>query len=295
MTPAGIWIKAFRLRTLPLSLSATVLGSFLGFAGDSFKWGVFIFGSLTTLFLQILSNLANDYFDFKKGADTSERLGPPRVMQQGLVSETAMKKALFLVILMAAGTGGTLVWHGGWPYALMGVLALLSAIAYTGGPYPLGYNGLGDIFVFLFFGIVAVVGTTHLCCGDFPTAVWPAACAMGVLAVNLLVVNNVRDYRQDRQHGKKTLVARWGKRFGILQYALGLLLAYLCVGIIAAMAQTPLVFLTGALAPMGINTFRRLVALEGKSLNSVLAQTASFTFLFGFLLSLSLVFPLEYI
>ncbi|MBN2716865.1 MAG: 1,4-dihydroxy-2-naphthoate polyprenyltransferase [Deltaproteobacteria bacterium] len=292
---ARAWLMALRPKTLPVGAAPITVGIAIAVSATNnhINYPVAAVCLITALLLQILSNLANDYFDFKKGTDTEERQGPPRTMQQGLISEKRMKSALFICTLLAIGTGSTLVWFGGWPYLMIGILALVSAIAYTGGPYPLGYNGLGDIFVFLFFGLAAVIGTTHLCSGMLPAEVWPAACAMGLLAVNLLVVNNVRDEHQDRQHGKTTLVVRWGRKFGLLQYAAGLFLAYMCVGIIASITANNWVVATGIIAPIGIAGFKRLTVLNGKELNPVLAHTARFTFLFGLILSLSLVIPLN--
>ncbi|MBN2525521.1 MAG: 1,4-dihydroxy-2-naphthoate octaprenyltransferase [Deltaproteobacteria bacterium] len=295
----GAWILAARPKTLPVGIAPIIVGIAVAYtsSAEPIQYPIAAVCLVTALLLQILSNLANDFYDFKKGADNDDRLGPPRAMQQGLITHFRMRVALVVVSFLAMATGSVLVWHGGWPYVVLGIMAVLCAIVYTGGPFPLGYNGLGDIFVFVFFGLVAVVGTTQLCGKSvsapfgIPVIAWPAACAMGLLAMNLLVVNNVRDELQDRQHGKKTVVARWGKRFGIAQYAFGLFFAYVCVGLIASLTQNHWVFLTGAIAPIGIHNFRRLTVLEGKMLNDVLAKTAMFTFLFGGVLALALVVP----
>jgi 1,4-dihydroxy-2-naphthoate polyprenyltransferase len=289
----GAWLMAIRPKTLPVGAAPVLVGVAVAeaSAASGIRFDLAILCLVTALLLQILSNLANDFFDFKKGADTSDRLGPPRAMQQGVISRRRMKAGIATVAALSALTGGILVWQGGWTYMVLGIFAIVSAIAYTGGPFPLGYNGLGDIFVFLFFGLVAVVGTTHLCLGHIPPTVWPAACAMGLLAVNLLVVNNVRDEHQDRANGKKTVIARWGKKFGVLQYALGLLLAYMCVGAIASLTGNYYVFLTGIIAGIGVNNLKRLVVSTGKSLNPVLGKTALFTFSFGVILSAALVLP----
>ena len=289
----GAWLMAIRPQTLPVGAAPILVGVAVAetSAVSGIRFDLALLCLITALLLQILSNLANDFFDFKKGADTVDRLGPPRAMQQGFISSRRMKAGIAIVSISSAITGGVLVWHGGWPYVVLGILAIVSAIAYTGGPFPLGYNGLGDIFVFLFFGLVAVVGTAHLCVSHIPIIAWPAASAMGLLAVNLLVVNNVRDEHQDRANGKKTVIARWGKKFGVLQYALGLLLAYMCVGAIASLTGNYYVFLTGIIAGIGVNNLKRLVVSTGKALNPVLGRTAMFTFLFGIILSAALVFP----
>lgn len=285
------WIVAIRPKTLPVGIAPILVGWSIAFStsANTVDHNIGLLCLITAILLQILSNLANDYFDFKKGADTQERLGPPRAMQSGLLPPTNMKIALFTVGTLAAGVGATLVWHGGPLYIGIGIFALISAVAYTGGPFPLGYHGLGDIFVFLFFGLAAVVGTTHLTAGVIPVATWPAACAMGFLAVNLLVVNNVRDEREDCKNGKKTVVARWGKNFGVGQYALGLVFSYGCIGAVARLTGNNWTIVVAAIAPIGITNLKRLILHQGTPLNDVLAQTALFTFLFGLLLSLALL------
>ena len=207
MTSAGIWIKAFRLRTLPLSLSATVLGSFLGFAGDSFKWGVFIFGSLTTLFLQILSNLANDYGDAVKGTDNEGRLGPLRVTQSGLVSRQQMRWMIGIFAFLSLVSGSLLIWIGlrggdmlGYAiFFLLGFAAIFAAIKYTIGKKPYGYVGLGDLMVFVFFGIVGVAGTYFLHTNTFHVSILLPASSVGLLSMGVLNLNNMRDHENDAE------------------------------------------------------------------------------------------------
>ncbi|MBN2340184.1 MAG: 1,4-dihydroxy-2-naphthoate octaprenyltransferase [Deltaproteobacteria bacterium] len=288
-----VWTMAIRPKTLPVGAAPIIVGWSIAVShsGADTDHRIGALCMVTALLLQILSNLANDYFDFKKGSDTESRQGPMRVMQHRLVTPTQMKWALGLVTALAAATGTVLIVHGGPVYAVIGGAAILAAVAYTGGPFPLAYNGLGDLFVFLFFGLVAVVGTAHLCTGEIPVYSWPAAGAMGLLAVNLLVVNNVRDEPEDRRNKKKTMVARFGKPLGVTQYALGLFLAYVGVGMVASFAQNNWVFLTGAVAPIGIINLKRLRVLNGQRLNPVLGQTALFCFLFGLVLSGSLLLP----
>ena len=170
MNSTRIWIKAFRLRTLPLALSATILGSFLGYAENRFKWGVFIFGSLTTLFLQVLSNLANDYGDAKKGTDNENRLEPLRVTQSGLVSLKQIRAMIGFFVFLSLASGSLLIWFGlrGGDlmvysiFFILGFSAIFAAIKYTIGKRPYGYVGFGDIMVFIYFGILGVAGTYFL-------------------------------------------------------------------------------------------------------------------------------------
>ncbi len=237
MTTAGIWIKAFRLRTLPLALSATVLGSFLGFAEDMFKWGVFLFGTLTTLFLQILSNLANDYGDAVKGTDNEERLGPLRVTQTGLVSRTQMRWMIGLFASLSLVSGSLLIWIGlrggdmlGYTiFFLMGFAAIFAAIKYTIGKRPYGYVGLGDLMVFVFFGIVGVAGTYFLHTSSLNVYILLPASSVGLLSMGVLNLNNMRDHVNDAESGKNTLVVRmglpWAKAYHVILLVTAFLLA----------------------------------------------------------------------
>jgi 1,4-dihydroxy-2-naphthoate octaprenyltransferase len=218
MKSATIWLKAFRLRTLPLALSATILGSFLGYAENKFKWGVFIFGTLTTLFLQILSNLANDYGDARKGTDNENRLGPLRVTQSGLVTQQQMKFMITLFVLLSLVSGSLLIWTGLRGrnlllYALFFVLgfsAIFAAIKYTIGKRPYGYVGFGDIMVFIYFGMLGVAGTYFLHTLSFHLSILLPASSIGLLSVGVLNLNNLRDHENDAQNGKNTLVVRMG-------------------------------------------------------------------------------------
>jgi 1,4-dihydroxy-2-naphthoate octaprenyltransferase len=239
--------------------------------------------------LQIASNFANDVFDHEKGADTDERLGPTRAVQAGLVSPTQMKKALGLTLLLALSTGVYLTSLAGWPIVAIGVSSMLAAVAYTGGPYPLGYNGLGDLFVMVFFGFVAVCGTAFVHVGSVPLLAWIAALPIGCLITNILVVNNVRDRETDAKVGKRTLAVRFGKTAAHAEYAGLYLLAYgtpavlvLC-GLLSPWALLPL-----ATAPLAVKNLRGLLTQEGRALNAVLVATAKLVFLFGALFALGI-------
>ncbi len=216
----NLWIRAFRLRTLPLALSSAILGSFLAFAQGNFRWTVFILAVLTTLFLQILSNLANDYGDTVHGIDNEKRLGPVRVMQSGLVSRSEMKWMIFLFVILALISGTLLIFiglkHIGWKtialFFILGFSAIYAAIKYTIGKNPYGYIGLGDVFVFLYFGIVGVAGTYYLHVNTFdPWVILPAS-AIGLLSSGVLNLNNMRDIDNDKRSGKRTLVVHIGSQ-----------------------------------------------------------------------------------
>jgi 1,4-dihydroxy-2-naphthoate octaprenyltransferase len=235
MTAASVWIKAFRLRTLPLALSATVLGSFLGYAEGKFKWGVFVFGTLTTLFLQILSNLANDFGDASKGTDNGKRLGPLRVTQTGLVTLKQMRRMITLFISLSLISGSLLIWSGlrdgnMLVYALfylLGFSAIFAAIKYTIGKRPYGYVGFGDIMVFIYFGILGVAGTFFLHTRSFHLTILLPASAIGLLSVGVLNINNMRDHENDALNGKNTLVVRMGVHWAKIYHAILLFTAFL--------------------------------------------------------------------
>lgn len=237
MAQYRIWLTAFRLRTLPLALSATILGSFLAFANNAFKWSVFVFGLLTTLFLQILSNLANDYGDALKGTDNEHRIGPLRVTQSGLVTKKQMKWMIILFVSLSFISGSLLIYSGlgstgsllYFLFFLLGFTAIFAAIKYTVGKRPYGYAGLGDLMVFIFFGIVGVGGTYFLHTLSFSWSILMPASAIGLFSMGVLNLNNMRDRENDRDNGKMTLVVRmgasWAKIYHIALLVLGFLLS----------------------------------------------------------------------
>lgn len=235
MTGTIIWLKAFRLRTLPLALSATILGSFLGYAENKFKWGVFIFGTLTTLFLQILSNLANDYGDAKKGTDNEQRLGPLRVTQTGLVTQNQMRLMILIFVLLSLVSGSMLIWFGlrggnlllYTVFFLLGFSAIFAAIKYTIGKRPYGYVGFGDIMVFIYFGILGVAGTYFLHTQSFHMSILLPASSVGLLSVGVLNLNNLRDHENDAINGKNTLVVRMGVPWAKVYHVILLFTAFL--------------------------------------------------------------------
>jgi 1,4-dihydroxy-2-naphthoate octaprenyltransferase len=215
-----VWIKAFRLRTLPLALSSAILGSFLAFSQGTFKWHIFILAAITTLFLQILSNLANDYGDALKGTDNEQRIGPQRVTTSGLVTRSEMKIMIGIFITLALFTGSLLIISGLSDigrnavlfFFVLGFSAIYAAIKYTIGKKPYGYIGLGDIFVFIYFGIVGVAGTFYLHTNTFDPWILLPASAIGLLSSGVLNLNNMRDIENDTRAGKRTLVVFIGSK-----------------------------------------------------------------------------------
>jgi len=237
MNTAQIWLKAFRLRTLPLAVSATTLGSFLGFAENRFRWGVFIFSTLTTLLLQVLSNLANDYGDAKKGTDNEHRIGPLRVTQSGLVTQRQIQWMIGIFVLLSLVSGSLLIWSGlrggnkliYFLFFLLGFSAIYAAIKYTIGKRPYGYVGFGDIMVFIYFGILGVAGTYFLHTQSFHLTILLPASSVGLFSAGVLNLNNLRDHDNDALNGKNTLVVRmgvpWAKIYHVVLLFTALVLA----------------------------------------------------------------------
>lgn len=233
MNATQIWLKAFRLRTLPLAVSATTLGSLLGYAENRFRWGVFIFGTLTTLFLQILSNLANDYGDARKGTDNENRLGPLRVTQSGMVSHRQMQWMIALFVVLSLVSGSMLIWFGlrgdnmllYTLFFLLGLSSIYAAIKYTIGKRPYGYVGFGDIMVFIYFGILGVAGTYYLHTHSLHLTILLPASSVGLFSAGVLNLNNLRDHENDAMNGKNTLVVRMGVQWAKIYHVILLLTA----------------------------------------------------------------------
>ena len=228
-----IWLAAMRPRTLPAAVAPVIVGSALAWRAGAFDAGAAVLCLAFALLVQIGANFANDYYDFARGADTGERVGPRRAVAAGLVAPATMYRAMWLAFGLALASGLTLIIWGGWWLVAVGVASVVSAIAYTGGPYPLGYHGLGDVFVFVFFGLVAVCVTFFVQAGRVSADAVLAAVAIGALTTNILLVNNYRDADTDARAGKRTLVVRWGKPFARGQFGAALLLA---CGVLVALA-----------------------------------------------------------
>ena len=229
------WINAFRLRTLPLAFSCIIMGSGLAYAAGQFNLTVFILALITTLFLQILSNLANDYGDFVKGTDNDERVGPDRTMQSGLITKPEMVRIMWVIALLCSIFGVWLIYEGtigldlskAGLFAILGLTAMGAAVKYTLGKNPYGYAGLGDLFVFLFFGWLGVVGSYFLHTHLFDLNLLLPASAIGLFTTAVLNINNMRDHEADAKSGKNTLVVRigisWAKRYHFMLNFIGIL------------------------------------------------------------------------
>jgi 1,4-dihydroxy-2-naphthoate octaprenyltransferase len=291
ITRRQAWVLAARPKTLPAALSPVIVGTALAYADDGFAWLPALAAALGALLLQILSNFANDYSDFFRGADTPDRLGPTRVTSAGLITPAEMRVAIIGVIGLSALVGLYLVAVGGWPILLIGVAAIAAALAYTGGPFPFGYYGLGEFFVFLFFGVAAVCGTYYVQTLTLTSAVVTASFAVGALVTAILVVNNYRDIDTDRRAGKRTMAVRLGRRGAQIEYAALLALAFILPVVMWLLEDAGvwvmLSWLTLPLAVQLVQTLRS--ATDGPTLNKTLAGTARLGLLFSLLLAAGIV------
>ncbi len=284
------WLLAARPKTLPAAAAPVIVGSALAYHHGSFEASIALACLLVALFLQVGSNLANDVYDYEKGADGGDRLGPVRVTQAGLLAPRAVKRGMWVAFGMAALFGLVLVLRGGWPILLLGVVAILSAIAYTGGPFPLAYHGLGDLFVFTFFGLVATVGTFYVQVGSTSFDVWAMAAAVGFLTVNILVVNNIRDRESDLRAGKKTLAVRLGDQGAQVEYLLLMSLAYALPVLLWGGGWLPVGVLgTWLSLPRAIHWANFLRANRGKELNKALAGTGQVGLVYALCFALGLI------
>ena len=285
------WGLAIRLRTLPAAAAGVVMGSALAWHDGFFRLDAALACLFTAVLLQIGSNLANDVFDFERGTDTADRAGPVRVTQAELLTPSQVKFGMLVVFALAALFGLYLAWLGGWPILILGLAAILSAIAYTGGPFPLGYYGLGDLFVFLFFGLASVAGTYYVQAGFVSSAAWWMAVPPGLIITAILVVNNLRDLENDKKAGKHTLAVLLGERAAKAQYLICMLLAYLAIPLAAWSAVVPWTsLLTWLSLPLAFRTTQVVLTQKGRPLNAALAGTGQTALLFSLLFWVGLLF-----
>jgi len=277
-----IWLAAARPKTLAAAVVPVAVGSSMAYRAGSFKVSASVIALLVAMLIQVGTNFTNDLYDFLKGADTKKRLGPLRVMNARLVSEQQMRKAIFLVFGMAFLLGMILVMQTSWWLLAVGVFSIISGLAYTAGPYPLAYNGLGDIFVFIFFGLVATAGTFYVNAETVTASALIASVPVGLLITNILVVNNYRDADQDKTAGKRTTAVLFGKRFAKFQYIFSLVLSFAVPLWIYNKGESDygmlLVFLLLVPAAMLV---KGLLTRQGAELNKTLENTAKFTAAYG--------------
>ncbi len=283
MSRAQAWRMAVRPPTLTAAVAPVLVGSAVAIRQDVFDLLPALAALFGALCLQVGANFANDVFDFKRGADTKDRLGPPRVTQMGLLSSRRVFAGMWASFALAFAAGIYLVFVGGWPVVAVGLSSIAAAIIYTGGPWPIGYHALGDLFTFVFFGLVAVAGTYYVQAGTTSGLAWAAAVPIGCTVTAILVVNNLRDIPTDRAAGKTTLGVLMGDRgtrawyFAHLSAAYGVALGTWLLGPASPAVLLVLVSLPAAAGPV------RAVAkgTKGAALNPVLQATARFNFVFA--------------
>lgn len=276
------WVLAARPKTLPAAVSPVIVGSALAAAHGGFALGPALAALAGALLLQIGSNFANDYFDHVKGVDRADRIGPTRVTAGGLLSPAAVRAGMVAVFGAAALIGLYLIVVGGWPILAIGVASILAALAYTGGPKPFGYIGLGDLFVFLFFGPVAVIGTYYVQTLRLTLDALLVAIPVGALITAILVVNNLRDIETDRRGGKMTLAVRLGRQGTQAEYLLLLIAAYLAPLVLWAHSGNTWLLLSWLTLPLAVRLGQTITATQdGPTLNAALAGTARLSLLFS--------------
>jgi 1,4-dihydroxy-2-naphthoate octaprenyltransferase len=286
-----IWVMAARLRTLPAAVAPVLVGTALaGWAGD-ISWPRFLAALVGALFIQIGTNLANDYSDARRGTDTEDRLGPVRVTAGGLVPPRQVLVATWVAFGIAVLAGSYLIAVAGWQLLAIGAASILAGVLYTGGPRPYGYAGLGELFVFLFFGLVAVTGSYFVQQESLRVEAWELAIPVGLLASAILVVNNIRDIDTDRRAGKRTLAVRLGRLSTRRLFASMLALAYVTtllpwlLGDLSAWVLLPWLTL-----PLALRLVRTVgTRTDGPSLNGALARAGQLQLLFCVLLSIGVL------
>ena len=278
-----IWLMAFRPKTLCASIAPVFIGFAMAFGDGVYHVPTAIICLMAALAIQIGTNIANDYYDFKKGADTSERIGPTRVTQAGLLKPGAVKKAFILSFVLATLLSVWLVYRGGWPIAVIGISAILSGIFYTAGPLPLGYIGLGDVFVLVFFGPVAVAGTYYVQSFEMNAAVILAGLGSGLISVAILTVNNLRDIDSDSRVGKRTLAVRFGRSFALFEYVFCMTTAALTPVLIYGLIQDHIgILMCAVVAILAIPSIVTVATRsDGPSLNKALAATGRLLFVYS--------------
>jgi 1,4-dihydroxy-2-naphthoate octaprenyltransferase len=284
------WILASRPKTLLAAVVPVLVGSALAFYDDSFQPVAAIFALMCSVLIQVGTNFTNDLYDFMKGADRKDRYGPHRALASGWLTVNEMKIAVILTFSIAFLLGMYLVYLGGIPILIIGILSILAGLAYTAGPYPLAYNGLGDIFVFLFFGLIGTTGTFYVQTMKVTYLVFWSSIPVGALITNILVVNNYRDTDEDRIAGKKTLAVIFGKRFARYQYIFFMIVSYLIPLVVYfTFKQNIWVFLPLLTFPISFKLVKMIFTLEGKQLNKTLELTARLSLLYGILFALGIL------
>jgi 1,4-dihydroxy-2-naphthoate octaprenyltransferase len=283
------WLLVTKPRTLTAAVVPVLLGSSLAYADGSVDWLSTMIALICSLLIQIATNIINDLYDFRKGADNEKRLGAKKALTAGLLTEKQLVRAIVIVMLTAFSLGLILVWRAGWVILAIGLASLFFAWAYTGGKYSLAYLGLGDVFVFLFFGLAAVCGTYYLHHHSFSLSSVVVATGAGVIAMNILGVNNLRDIPTDREVGKRTLAVRFGEGFARQMYYWLMFVSYTVPFILSLMGYGYAPLLALFSLPFAFKQWRMVAIERGKALNPALGGTAQLLFIYGVLLSAGLI------
>jgi 1,4-dihydroxy-2-naphthoate octaprenyltransferase len=289
LSPLHIWFMAARPRTLPAAVAPVLVGTALAATEGTFKWLTFVAAMLGALFIQVGTNLSNDYSDARRGADTEDRLGPVRVTAGGLVPPRQVLVATYVAFGLAVLAGVYLIVTAGWELLLVGAASILAGVLYTGGPRPYGYEGLGEVFVFLFFGVVAVTGSYFAQVEKLTWEAFVLAVPVGLMAAAILVVNNVRDLETDRRAGKRTLAVRLGRSRARGMYAIMVYVAFLTAPLTWLLGSADLsawLLLSWLALPLAVPVVRIVRnRSDGPSLNGALARTGMLQLVFCGLLS----------
>jgi len=284
------WWLAIRPKTLPAAASGVVMGSALARMDHAFQMLPAFAALCVALLLQIGSNVANDVYDFERGADTSERHGPLRVTQAGLLTPAQMKRGMWIIFGLAALIGLYLAFLRGWLVIVLGLAAIISAIAYSGGPFPLGYHALGDLFVFVFFGVMGVTGTYYVQSGSVSSAAWWMSVPVGLMITDILVVNNLRDMENDRAAGKHTLAVLLGEHWTRTQYVVFMAVSFLLMPVLIWRGILPFFTLLAWLSlPLAWTSTQLVLTQRGRPLNAALAMTGQTVLAFSLLVFIGIL------
>ncbi len=284
------WILAARPKTLPAAVVPVVVGSSIAVYYNKFNFIASVIALLCSLLFQIGANFVNDLFDYLHGTDKKERTGPQRAVASGLISSNEMKLGIIIVFGLSFSFGLYLVYLGGWFIFIIGVLSIITAVAYTAGPFPLAYHALGDIAVFLFFGFAGTVGTYYVQAKEITPLIFWASVPVGALITNILVVNNYRDREEDKLSGKNTLAVIFGDKFSRFQYVFFMILSYSILFVVYfTFKKSVFVFLPILSLPIAIKLIKMIYTLKGKELNKTLELTAKLSAIYGLLFAVGIL------
>lgn len=288
------WIYAARMRILPASAIPTIAGIMLAAIDGAFDLFTACITVLSAMMLQTTSNYLNDLYDFKKGADL-KRIGPPRAVASGMISESAMMKMSWIMFALTFFIGLILVQKAGWPILFIGITSLWAAFAYTGGPYPLAYHGLGEATAFVFYGLIPVWGAYYIQSPDFAfrPQVFLTGIIMGLFAAKILLVNNIRDIETDPIAGKITLAVMLGEKKSRLLYALLMILSYGSLFLLARMQDNAVYLMPWILLPFAVYLTRGVLITEKEKLNPYVFKTAIHLFAFGIILCIAMYIGMQ--